>query len=246
MAKAICVPDLKYASWKGRRGNGVNELRRKLKYFTYRSDRDGHIPQRHGLERWQDRGLGRTYPDILKRCERLGSTSVLAWTWVIAPAPDLIALVPAPLREQVVKTLTEEVVEAYYEARGMDIPEYSYVLHDRAVQSGEGVAIGLQHLHTHVILPGTAADADGTRRPFYNRSSKGHVDLLRRLSTETLERLLDVHIGPRWRLLRPEPSMQQAIPALDLPDIAIPPQSTPIQSELDRWFPRDAVPELDW
>jgi hypothetical protein len=53
--KAIIVPDLAFTSHKGRRGgksNGYKELKGQLKYFQYRNDRDGHIPQEAGLERW--------------------------------------------------------------------------------------------------------------------------------------------------------------------------------------------------
>src|SRR5260221_9247231 len=99
--KAIIVPDLKFTSPQGRRGgksNGRQELTAKLKYFTFRDDRDGHIPQEYGLERWHDRGLGQHYHDVLANCERLASNKVLAWTWVIAPAPDLMALVPEDQR----------------------------------------------------------------------------------------------------------------------------------------------------
>jgi hypothetical protein len=204
MAKAICVPDLKYASRKGRRGNGGRELRRKLKYLTFREDRNGHIPQEEGRERWQDRGMGGSYPEILQRCQALSSSSVLAWTWVIAPAPELMSLVPEDKRLDLVCKLTEEVVESYYEERGVEIPEYSYVIHDRAVKSGDGAATGQQNLHTHIILPGTARLSDGARKPFYNRSEKGHVDLLHRLSTETMEKMLDWYVGPTWRERRRE------------------------------------------
>ncbi len=114
MSKAIIVPDLAYASRKGR---GYRALKGKLKYFQFRDDRDGHIPQEQGLERWHDRGLGLHYREILNQCNRLSTSSVLAWTWVISPDPTLIALVPEAEREALVINLTEEIVEAYYTAR---------------------------------------------------------------------------------------------------------------------------------
>jgi hypothetical protein len=64
-------------------------------------------------------------------CDQLQSKHVLAWTWVVSPAPDLMALVPESERRQLVCDLTEYIVEDYYLQRGFDIPEYSYVLHDR-------------------------------------------------------------------------------------------------------------------
>jgi hypothetical protein len=56
---------------------------------------------------------------------------VLAWSWVVSPAPDLMALVPEGLRRDLLIDLTERVVEAYYTARGADVPEYAFVVHDR-------------------------------------------------------------------------------------------------------------------
>src|SRR5437773_2397076 len=132
MSKAIIVPDLAFTSRQGKPGsNGHKELRARLKYLQYRNDANGHIPQGSGLERWQDRGLGRSYGEILSQCGALGSNSVLAWTWVVSPVPDLMALLPEAQRAELVMSLTEEIVEAYYEARGVEPPEYSYVLHDR-------------------------------------------------------------------------------------------------------------------
>lgn len=235
MPKAIIVPDLQYTSHKGRRGNGRREFRRKLKYLTYRNDRDGHIPQHRGLERWHDCGLGKTYADILKQCEVLSSSSVLAWTWVISPAPDLMALFPERERAEIVCDLTEAIIEAYYEARGEDNPEFSYVLHDRLAKAENGEAI--QQLHTHVILPGTVPLPDGTRRPFYNRTSKGHFDLLRSLSIEQLTILLDKQIGSTWRQLRPEDEPVMTIES-NYPPATSPDVEPSAQSELDIWFPR--------
>jgi hypothetical protein len=236
MSKPIIVPDLQYTSHKGRRGNGQQEFRRKLKYFTYRNDRDGHIPQHRGLERWHDYGLGGTYGNILKQCEVLSSRRVLAWTWVVSPAPDLMILLPEQEREHIVCDLTEAIVEAYYDARGVDIPEFSYVLHDRLTKAEDGAA--LQHLHTHIILPGTVPLPDGTRQPFYNRKSKGHIDLLRSISSEQMTSVLDRELGPTWRQWRPDTEPLIAIEH-ELPDAALVDMRLPERSELDFWFPRD-------
>jgi hypothetical protein len=139
--KAIIVPDLAFTSHEGRRGgksNGYKELKGQLKYFQYRDDRDGHIPQETGLERWVDRGLGQNYREIVNNCNRFSSNRLLAWTWVVSPAPDLMALVPERERPELVLTLTEEIVEAYYAARHVEMPEYAYVLHDRWTNAEEG------------------------------------------------------------------------------------------------------------
>ena len=65
---------------------------------------------------------------------RLQSKHVLAWTWVISPAPDLMELVPQDERRQLLYDLTERIVEDYYTERGFDVPEYSYILVRRVAE----------------------------------------------------------------------------------------------------------------
>src|SRR5205085_3411140 len=94
------------------------------------------------------------YREIVNNCNRLSSNRLLAWTWVVSPAPDLMALVPQESRQDLVVSLTEEIVETYYAARGVEIPEYAYVMHDRWTNAAEGTE-PQQQLHTHVVLPAT-------------------------------------------------------------------------------------------
>ncbi len=230
MSKAIIVPDLSFTLHKGRRGgrsNGYKELKARLKYFQYRDDRNGHIPQEEGLERWVDRGLGQHYRDILGNCSHLASNRLLAWTWVVSPAPDLMALVPEEARQELVVSLTEEIIEAYYLARGVEIPEYSYVMHDRWTNAEDG-SLPQQQLHTHVVLPATVPTVEGTRETFDNRANKGHIQLLQQISTEKFEAALDQYVGPAWRTLRPELEPETPAPAVT--------DAMQGLSELDRWF----------
>jgi hypothetical protein len=170
VSKPIIIPDLKYKSRQRRgRGSGPKGLRSTLKYLTFREDRDEQAKTR-GDERWADCGLGRHYREIYANCDRLKSQHVLAWTWVLSPAPDLMALVPENQRRDLVMDVTERVVEAYYDARGYQIPPYAYVLHDRLTKDGD------QQLHTHVILPGLAPTIAGWE-PLYNRKRQGHERL---------------------------------------------------------------------
>ncbi len=89
------------------KGKGASKLNGLLRYIQYRDDRDGHIPQERGLERWVDHGLGRNFREIAANCETLKSDHVQAFTFIINPNPDLIQFVPEAQREVFVKELTE-------------------------------------------------------------------------------------------------------------------------------------------
>ncbi len=172
--KAIIVTDFAYKGPKRKgRGTGHQGLRATLKYLQYRDNRNQHLQQDEDAERWVDHGLGRHYRAIFESCDKLQSKHVLAWTWVISPAPDLMALVPEDQRPELVLDLTERIVEDYYTSRGFEVPEYSYVLHDRLTKP-EDDSEPLQQLHTHVVLPGTAPLAGTDRQAVYNNKEKGH------------------------------------------------------------------------
>lgn len=224
MSKAIIVVDFAYKGPKRKgRGTGHKGLRSTLKYLQYRDNRIDHLAQSEADERWRDLGLGKHYREIFERCDHLQSKHVLAWTWVVSPAPDLMALVPEHHRPQLVCDLTERVVEDYYTARGFDLPEYSYVLHDRLTDlKGEGDQ-PMQHLHTHVVLPGTAPSV-AERLPVYNNKERGHDALFRNIASRHFAAMLDEIVGPEWRLQREEE-----------PQIA---PDTPQPDDLDSWFPR--------
>jgi hypothetical protein len=123
---------------------------------------------------------------------------VLAWTWVVSPAPDLMALIPEDKRPQVVCDLTERIVEDYYTARDFDIPEYSYVLHDRLTDEKDDGVEPMQQLHTHVILPGTTPSI-AERLPVYNNKSEGHDKLFRDIATQHFSDILDETVGLHWQ-----------------------------------------------
>ena len=68
--------------------------------------------------------MGIHWRDILTNSDDLQSKHVLAWTWVVSPAPDLMALVPENQRRDFVCDLTEKVVEDYYIGRGFTTNEW--------------------------------------------------------------------------------------------------------------------------
>ena len=217
MSKAIIVVDFAYKGPRRRgRGTGRTGLSNLLRYLQYRDkEQNRRARSRRSHERWRDRGMGLHWRDILTSSDSLQSQHVLAWTWVVSPAPDLMALVPEDQRRELVCDLTERVVEDYYLERGFAIPEYSYILHDRQTDDQ-----GLQQLHTHVVLPGTAPTA-AERLPVYNNKERGHDALFRNIATRHFEAALDDIVGPQWRWQREQ-------------EAAI----SPDPDDLDAWFPR--------
>ena len=207
MNKAIIVVDFAYKGPKRRgRGTGHEGLRSTLKYLQYRDKENNERAQSREYERWNDRGLGVNHAEIYKNCARLQSKHVLAWTWVISPDPELMALVPESKRRATLCDLTEQVVEDYYTERGLDVPEYSYVLHRRMTEPEDGEP-AQEHLHTHVVLPGTTSTVT-ERIPVYNNSSKGHDRLFRDIASHHFENALDQNVSIDWRRMRADRAIE--------------------------------------
>jgi hypothetical protein len=225
-SKAIIVPDWKYV----RRG-ATAKLGDALKYYQYRDDRNWSKDENFRelcRDRWVDLGLGKNWYQIMENCEKLHGHYVEAWTWVINPSPQLMALVPEDQRQEVIRELTENCIEAYYDARSYPTPEYSYVVHDRLTKPNEQ-GVQLQDLHTHVVLPGTVVNPFGDNRTdFFNNVSKGDDVILREVMTAQLEQILDQSIGLEWRTI-----IQEQERAADQPELAVPDSDS-----LDLWFPR--------
>lgn len=206
MSRAIVVVDFAYKGPKRKGyGTGKKGLQELLKYLQYRDKRNNHLAQDHDYERWQDRGMGTHFRDILDNCDDLKSEHVLAWTWIVSPAPDLMQLVPEDKLRDLVCQLTERIVEDYYTERGFCIPEYAYVLHERETHDDQ-----LDHVHTHVILPGTAPDI-AERLPVYNNKERGHDELFRDVASRHFAELLDETIGPDWRQQRETPEQEHSL-----------------------------------
>ena len=94
-------------------------LLRRLKYWTFREDRDHQIPQDRGEERWRDRGLGQDYHTIFANCQRFATqglnNDVAARTLVISPETHLMQTIPEADRQSVLEELTERVVEGWFD-----------------------------------------------------------------------------------------------------------------------------------
>ena len=116
-------------------------------------------------------------------------------------------LVPESQRQSLLYDLTERIVEDYYTERGFDVPEYSYVLHSAKTKSKDD-APAQEHLHTHIILPGTAP-SPADRMPVYNNATKGHDRLFREVASRHFADALDEAIGMDWRHLREQPEVER-------------------------------------
>lgn len=192
MSRTMIIANLRYIDPKRKaKGHGTKGLRSILRYLQYRNDRQDYVPAGRG-ERWIDRGLGLHYQAILKNCIHLQSQEVLAWSYVISPEPDLMALLPDKERRPFIQSLTENIIERYYAERGCSAP-YSYVVHEAQTQDGR------PHTHTHVILPGMAQDDLEGWQPFKNFRSRGHLALLDEIANDELTQTLNRSIGVAWQ-----------------------------------------------
>ncbi len=218
--KLSVVANVKYQSPKGK---GAAQLKGLLRYVQYRDDRDGHIPQHQGLERWIDRGLGGNFQTIAANCEEYKSEHVQAFTWVINPNPDLMAFVPENKRQQFVRELTEATLEQFFEVREMEVPEYAYAIHRR--ETGDH----RDNPHAHVILPGTYHSwADGSRLPLYmNRYKKeNHIEMLHEAAQQQMDVLMQHYVGLDWEQ-HYDVLMAERQPPNE-PEVEVPPETIPL------------------
>lgn len=200
-----------------------------LKYVQYRNDRGHHIPQHDGYERWHDRGLGGNYRTIANQLMRLASDKlnkddVLVRMMVVSPHPDLMAALPPSSRQRALQELTETMMERYFEACDLPVPEYAYVIHDPLTENGT------RRLHSHVLFPATVPDLEGRR----------HYEL-RREQMPLFHEIRDRSITEVWtRLLGParvtELDAGLLTDAEKQPVAPIQPPYPEQSDELDRWF----------
>ncbi|MBN8595548.1 MAG: hypothetical protein J0M33_27595 [Anaerolineae bacterium] len=201
MSKPTIIPNWHYQ--KPSKG-GYRSLRKLLKYVSYRESPD-HRPVDLS-DRWTDCGLGAGWKAVYEGAGQQAGPYVLAHHLVIAPAPDLMALVPESIRAEMVREVTERTIEGWHVARGLNIPDYSYVLHDRDTDD----EFGLQMLHTHVFVAGTIENSLGERESHMthrgqvctDRGGLNREDNLHRIARQEFELVLDRTIGQEWRRTR--------------------------------------------
>ncbi len=185
-------------------------LKRLLKYVSFRENPEHFALPDH--ERWTDCGLGDSWKSVYEKLVELKGPYVLTHHMVISPAPDLMELVPDDLKYEVVREVTERTIETWHLERGLSVPQYAHVLHDRDTSE-----FGLQQLHSHVFIAGTIENSLGERESHrVNREqvvadprSMQRADNLHRIARQEMETLLDRTIGLEWRDLRqPEEEME--------------------------------------
>ncbi|MHB8627000.1 MAG: hypothetical protein ACYDBJ_06160 [Aggregatilineales bacterium] len=181
--------------------HGAQQLKGLLGYLQHRREAAEVADLPRSGRRWVDRGLGGTFKAIQANCKRLQSQHVLAFTWVIAPNPDCMALVDPSYQQRFVAELTERALDDLFEARGMPTPEYAYIHHTRETE--DPTAPGRLHPHAHIILAGSYEDAlTGQRQPYYmNKSRKkgeDHPDLFWKAAQTEMEQLLERYVGLDW------------------------------------------------
>ena len=201
MTKPSIIPNWKYQK---PTKSGYKGLKKLLKYVSFRENPDHHPIEMS--ERWTDCGFGSHWREVYENAGTLAGPYILAHHMVIAPAPDLMALVPEDLRQELVREVTERTIEEWFVARGLNIPEYSFVTHDRDTSDD----YGLQNLHTHVFIAGTVENSVGERESHRverqqvctDRGGLNRDDNLHHIARLEFEQVLDRTIGPEWRLLR--------------------------------------------
>lgn len=195
--KQMCVANVQY---KKPSADGAKQSKNLLRYLTYRESRDEAARYAAGKDRWHDHGMGGSVADIAAHCDDLKSEHVLAFSLVVNPNPDLVAMVAPEDREAFVWELTEDVIDDFFDRRGLDTGvEWAGVLHHRLTDDLESP--GLQNPHVHMVLPGTVySEEHGGRVPlFFSRNRKvDHIELLHRATEDRMVALMDHYVGPEW------------------------------------------------
>lgn len=210
MSKPTCM-----ATWRYKRADkgGHRGLKGILKYVTFREDANHRIPE-NGRERWLDGGLGASWREVYTNSQKLAGPYVLAHHFVVAPAPDLMALVPEAQRRDLLAELTICTLVDWHPARDLPVPEMSFVIHDR--ETTDETAPGRQMLHSHVFCVGTLPTLEGRQSVMVKERdvvrNKGGLDRptnLNHIVEQNWGELLDRTVGLDWRMEREQANQRE-------------------------------------
>jgi len=179
--------------------HGVKQLKGLLGYLQHRPE----IPDFDRLPRngrcWVSRGLGSTLKEIHTHCVATQSAHVSAFTMVIAPNADCMALVAPADRQAFITELVDQSLDDLFEARHMPVPDYAFVQHLRETE--DPTAPGRLNPHAHVIVAGTYSDTlTGESKPWYMNKNKreDHLALFWEAAQNQMSTLMSRYVGLDW------------------------------------------------
>lgn len=158
-------------------------LVRRLKYLQYRNNRDGHIPQHEGLERWIDCGMGISWQQIAVKARKTETAKVRVWSILISPNPAKLEGIPRAQHQRLLHEMTVAFVERLFVEQRLPVPpEFSFVVHHKDEVNGR------PQPHSHLMI--AASYSSGLERvPFEIRQR--HLERLRELSTEVARDVIE-------------------------------------------------------
>ena len=161
----------------------------RLKYLQYRNDRDGHIAQEQGLERWVDCGMGNNYRSIAINAQQFASAKVLTLTFVLSPDPKLMKKVDPSDHQRLMHDITEAFMERFFAERGFLVPpEFSFVVHHKNTLQGDAQP------HSHVVMAATSMSGF-ERVPFELR--KPQMQQMRAIADELAVDMVQEYVEQR-------------------------------------------------
>lgn len=182
-------------------------LGRRLKYLQYRNDRDGHVPQKFGLERWVDCGLGDSWSAILRKAPQVAGTKVMMWSLIVSPNPMLLEDIPREQHQRLVHEITVRFLDEFFAERGVAVPpEFAFVVHHKDEVNGRAQP------HAHVMIAGTYQN-NFTRAPFVIRNQ--HLEMVREIANRIAEQTIEEYRhANRELLVEREPGIPSHFPPL--------------------------------
>ena len=180
--------------------HGAKQLKGLLGYLQHRREAPefDHLP-RNG-RRWIGRGLGSGPMEIHANCVASQSMHVSAFTMVIAPNADCMALVAPEDRQTFMTELVDQSLGGLFAARDMPVPNYAFVQHLRETE--DPTAPGRLNPHAHVILSGTYADAlTGEPKAWYmnNKKREDHLSMFWESAQNQMDTLMSRYVGLDWQ-----------------------------------------------
>jgi hypothetical protein len=190
------------------------DQRRKLlklaKYYQHRNDKDGasHVHQYDAygqkVERWVDGGLGNHYRDVVDNCLNFATDNlkrdVGSRLLVIGPEVNLMQALPEERRSDILRELTENTLEAWFERMNLPTAEYSYVLHESQASETrpdgrlkDAENLSNTYLHSHVVLAATVPGFEQDRQAYkvYDKQ----ISWLHEAGREAMEQIWTRELG---------------------------------------------------